>query len=135
MAGRARDAAARGGAARTVGLTQQLLGMNGRLAQWLARSGLDAAALTAAGAVGMLAGDPQDIISTVLERRDRLGIDELVVPAEMARRLPARAPGAQREPVTGAHPGQDRRVAGLSVSGARAHTGRKAGAGRRRPNR
>ena len=84
MAGRAKDAAARGGAARPVGLTQQLLGMNGRLAQWLARSGLDAAALTAAGAVGMPAGDPQDIISTVLERRDRLGIDELVVPAEMA---------------------------------------------------
>jgi alkanesulfonate monooxygenase SsuD/methylene tetrahydromethanopterin reductase-like flavin-dependent oxidoreductase (luciferase family) len=84
MAGRAKDAAARGGAARPVGLTQQLLGMNGRLAQWLARSGLDAAALTAAGAVGMLAGDPQDIVSTVLERRDRLGIDELVVPAEMA---------------------------------------------------
>ena len=84
MAGRARDAAARGGAVRTVGLTQQLLGMHGRLAQWLARSGLDAAALTAAGAVGMPAGDPEDIISAVLERRDRLGIDELVVPAEMA---------------------------------------------------
>ncbi len=84
MAGRAKDAAAQGGAARPVGLTQQLLGMNGRLAHWLARSGLDAAALTAAGAVGMLTGDPQDIVSTVLERRDRLGIDELVVPAEMA---------------------------------------------------
>jgi hypothetical protein len=32
----------------------------------------------------MLAGDPQDIIGTILERRDRLGIDELVVPAEFA---------------------------------------------------
>ena len=84
MAGRAREAAARGGATRRVGLTQQMLGMNGRLAQWLARSGLDAAALTAAGAAGMLAGDPQDIIGTILERRDRLGIDELVVPAEFA---------------------------------------------------
>jgi len=84
MAGRARDAAAAGGTARRVGLTQQLLGIDGRLPPWLARSGLDAAALTAAGAVGMLAGDPRDIIGTVLERRDRLGIDELVVPAEMA---------------------------------------------------
>jgi len=83
-AGRARDAVASGGAARRVGLTQQVFGLHGRLSQWLARAGLDASALTAAGAVGMLAGDPQEIIGSVLERRDQLGIDELVVPAELA---------------------------------------------------
>jgi alkanesulfonate monooxygenase SsuD/methylene tetrahydromethanopterin reductase-like flavin-dependent oxidoreductase (luciferase family) len=84
MAGRARDAVASGGAGRRVSLTQQVFGLHGRLAQWLARSGLEASALTAAGAVGMFAGDPQEIISSVLERRDQLGIDELVVPAELA---------------------------------------------------
>jgi alkanesulfonate monooxygenase SsuD/methylene tetrahydromethanopterin reductase-like flavin-dependent oxidoreductase (luciferase family) len=84
MAGRARDAVASGGTGRRVGLTQQVFGLHGRLAQWLARSGLDASALTAAGAVGMVAGDPQEIVGSVLERRELLGIDELVVPEEMA---------------------------------------------------
>jgi alkanesulfonate monooxygenase SsuD/methylene tetrahydromethanopterin reductase-like flavin-dependent oxidoreductase (luciferase family) len=84
MAARAGDAVARGGAGRRVSLTQQVLGIHGRLPQWLARSGLDAAALSAAGAVGMLAGSPQQMVRSILERRDRLGIDEVVVPAEMA---------------------------------------------------
>ena len=84
MAARATDAAALGGAGRSVGLTHQLMGLNGRLSSWLARSGLDAAALTAAGAVGMPAGEPEEIARAIRVRCDRFGIDEVVVPAEMA---------------------------------------------------
>ncbi len=48
------------------------------------RGGLDAGALAEAGAVGMLTGDAAQMADTLLELRAGLGIDEFVVPAELA---------------------------------------------------
>jgi alkanesulfonate monooxygenase SsuD/methylene tetrahydromethanopterin reductase-like flavin-dependent oxidoreductase (luciferase family) len=84
MAARAREAVVRAGRGRDVGLSMQLVGMGDRLPTWLVRSGLDAAALAHAGAVGLLTGDTADMARGILERRDRWGIDEVVVPGEVA---------------------------------------------------
>ena len=85
----------------------------------------------------MLAGDPQDIIGAILERRDRLGIDELVVPAEIAGDFLPVLRGLGVEPVRRRPPGDGPPVvAGLSVRLARAHTGTKRpAAGDAAPNR
>jgi alkanesulfonate monooxygenase SsuD/methylene tetrahydromethanopterin reductase-like flavin-dependent oxidoreductase (luciferase family) len=83
MALRARAAVAHAGGGREVGLTQQLVGMGDRLPTWLVRSGLDAVALAEAGAVGLLRGAPEDMTAVLLERRNRWGIDEVVVPGEV----------------------------------------------------
>ena len=65
-------------------MTLQLVGLAGRLPAWLQRGGLDAGALTEAGAVGMLTGDAAQMADTVLELRATLGIDEVVVPEDLA---------------------------------------------------
>jgi alkanesulfonate monooxygenase SsuD/methylene tetrahydromethanopterin reductase-like flavin-dependent oxidoreductase (luciferase family) len=86
----ARDAVLRGNssqasAGREVGLTQQLFGICDLLPEWLVQvAGLDAATLAAAGAVGLMRGGPEEMATTLLERQDRLGIDEVVVPGELA---------------------------------------------------
>jgi alkanesulfonate monooxygenase SsuD/methylene tetrahydromethanopterin reductase-like flavin-dependent oxidoreductase (luciferase family) len=68
----------------TVSLSLQLSGLAGRLPTWLIRSGLDPQALAAAGAVGMLTGDAQQMADTLRRRRDELGIDEVIVPGDLA---------------------------------------------------
>ena len=65
-------------------LSLQLSGLAGRLPTWLSRSGLDPEALAAAGAVGMLTGGPQEMADTVRRHRDELGIDEVIVPGDLA---------------------------------------------------
>ncbi len=67
-----------------LGLSLQLSGLAGRLPDWLSRSGLDPEALAAAGAVGMLTGDAEQMADTLRRRRDELGLDEVIVPGELA---------------------------------------------------
>ena len=67
-----------------IGLSLQVSGLAGRLPAWLRRGGLDPKALAEAGAVGMLTGDAQEMADTVRRRRDELGIDEIIVPGELA---------------------------------------------------
>ncbi len=71
-------------AATPPGVSLQLSGLAGRLPTWLSRSGLDPKALAAAGAVGMLTGDPEQMADTLRRRRDEFGIDEVIVPGELA---------------------------------------------------
>ena len=68
----------------TIGLSQQLSGLAGRLPAWLTRGGLDPRTLAAAGAVGMLVGDAAAMADTLRGRREELGIDEIIVPGELA---------------------------------------------------
>lgn len=65
-------------------LSQQLSGLAGRLPAWLSRSGLDPQVLADAGAVGMLTGDPAEMSDTIARRTEQFGIDEYVVPGELA---------------------------------------------------
>ena len=74
----------RNAAGRALPLSLQLVGLAGRLPAWLQRGGLDARALEATGAVGMLTGDAAPMADTLLELRSTLGIDEFVVPGELA---------------------------------------------------
>ena len=67
-----------------LGLSLQLSGLAGRLPAWLSRGGLDPEALAAAGAVGMLTGDAQQMAETLRHRRDEIGIDEVIVPGDLA---------------------------------------------------
>ena len=69
---------------RALPLSLQLVGLAGRVPSWLESGGLDAGAQTAAGAVGMLTGDAAQMADTLLERRATLGIDEFVVPGDVA---------------------------------------------------
>jgi len=63
----------------------QLVGAGGRLVQWIARqTGLDAGSLASAGAVAVLGEDENAMVDGLLERRERLGINRFVVPAEFA---------------------------------------------------
>ncbi len=71
-------------APQSVRISLQLSGVAGKLPEWLARGGLDAAALADAGAVGMLTGDVQQMADTVRERQEVFGIDECVVPGDLA---------------------------------------------------
>ena len=71
-------------AAESLGLSLQLSGLAGRLPTWLSRSGLDPETLANAGAVGMLTGDAQQMADTLRRRRDESGIDEVIVPGELA---------------------------------------------------
>ena len=75
---------ARSAAGRSVVLIQQLVGLAGRLPEWLQRGGLDPRQLAGAGAVGMLTGDAAEMADTLLERQATHGIDEVVVPADLA---------------------------------------------------
>ena len=74
----------RAAAPRTIGLSQQLSGLAGRLPAWLTCSGLDPRTMAAAGAVGMLIGDAAAMADTLRARREDLGIDEIIVPGELA---------------------------------------------------
>ena len=74
----------RSAAGRPVVLIQQMVGLAGRLPAWLQRSGLDPVQLAAGRAVGMLTGDAAEMADTLLERQATHGIDEFVVPADLA---------------------------------------------------
>jgi len=74
---RARDAAAG-----PISLSQQLTGLAGRLPQWLSHSGLNPESL--AGTAGMLTGDVAQMVDTLLQRQETTGIDEFIVPGELA---------------------------------------------------
>jgi hypothetical protein len=50
-------------------------------ARW---GGLDGAALAATGAVGVLPHEPDEALAVLRERAERLGIDEVIVPADLA---------------------------------------------------
>ncbi|HEX5532351.1 MAG TPA: LLM class flavin-dependent oxidoreductase [Actinomycetales bacterium] len=63
----------------------QLVGAGGRLVQWIARqTGLDAGSLASAGAVAVLGEEKDAMVDGLLERRELLGINRFVVPAELA---------------------------------------------------
>ena len=73
--------------ARAAGATrfsQQLTGLAGRLPTWLSRSGLDPRVLADSGAAGMLTGDVVEMADTLTRRTELLGIDEYVVPGDLA---------------------------------------------------
>ena len=73
--------------ARVTGATRlslQLSGLAGRLPAWLSQSGLDPQVLADAAAVGMLTGDPAEMADTITRRTEQFGIDEYVVPGELA---------------------------------------------------
>jgi alkanesulfonate monooxygenase SsuD/methylene tetrahydromethanopterin reductase-like flavin-dependent oxidoreductase (luciferase family) len=76
-AGRAREAAPG-----PIALSQQITGLAGRLPMWLSRSGLDPEEL--AGTAGMLTGDVAHMADTLRRRHEETGIDEFVVPGELA---------------------------------------------------
>jgi alkanesulfonate monooxygenase SsuD/methylene tetrahydromethanopterin reductase-like flavin-dependent oxidoreductase (luciferase family) len=67
-----------------IGLTLQLSGIAGKLPTWLARIGLDPAAMTQSGAIGMLTGDAGAMTDTLQRWRSEFGIDEILVPGELA---------------------------------------------------
>jgi len=67
-----------------LGLSLQVSGLAGRLPDWLIDFGLDPQVLTNARAVGMLTGDAPQMADTVRRRHDELGLDEVVVPGELA---------------------------------------------------
>ncbi|WP_278260540.1 LLM class flavin-dependent oxidoreductase [Nocardia sp. AG03] len=70
---------------REVRYTLQLVGLGDRLPTWLTtRLGHTAEQLRAAGAAGLLPSDPQAAVHILEARRERLGIDELIVPGELA---------------------------------------------------
>ncbi len=64
--------------------SQQLSGLAGRLPTWLSRSGLDPQSMADAGAVGMLTGGPADMAETLNRRTELFGIDEYIVPGDLA---------------------------------------------------
>lgn len=73
--------------ARAAGATRlslQLTGLAGRLPAWLSRSGLDPRILAEAGAVGMLTGDSSEMAETITRRAELFGIDEYIVPGDLA---------------------------------------------------
>ncbi|WP_316573377.1 LLM class flavin-dependent oxidoreductase [Nocardia canadensis] len=70
---------------RDVRCTLQLVGVGERLPHWLsARLGHTADKLRDAGAAGLLPSDPQAAVDILESRSARYGIDELIVPGELA---------------------------------------------------
>ncbi|MEV0250191.1 LLM class flavin-dependent oxidoreductase [Nocardia sp. NPDC050712] len=68
---------------RDIRFTHQLVGLGDRLPHFLgARLGLTAAGLQQAGAAGLL--DPATAVAVLDDRREKYGIDEVIVPAELA---------------------------------------------------
>ena len=67
-----------------IGLTLQLSGVAGKLTTWVARSGLDSQLLTETNAIGMLNGDAAQMTDTLQRWSAEFGIDEVVVPGELA---------------------------------------------------
>jgi hypothetical protein len=72
-------------AGRRVRLSHQVTGIGDLVPAWLARGGLGAALQSERGAAGWFpADDPDAVASALAQRADELGIDEVVVPAELA---------------------------------------------------
>ena len=70
---------------REVHFTHQLVGIGDELPFWLSkRLGLTAAGLRAAGSAAVLDSDPAAVAEVLEYRREEYGIDELIVPAELA---------------------------------------------------
>lgn len=69
---------------RRIGLTLQVSGVAGRLTSWVARSGVDPQARTTSKAIGMLNGDAGQMADTLQRWHAEFGIDEIVVPGELA---------------------------------------------------
>ncbi|MEV0061330.1 LLM class flavin-dependent oxidoreductase [Nocardia sp. NPDC050718] len=70
---------------RDVRFTLQLVGVGAQLPIWLsARLGYTASALRDANAAGLLPSDPQAAVDILESRSARYGIDELIVPGELA---------------------------------------------------
>ncbi|MGZ4650584.1 MAG: LLM class flavin-dependent oxidoreductase [Kineosporiaceae bacterium] len=72
-------------AGRRVRLSHQVSGIGDSVPFWLRRQGLDAGVFRDHGAAGWFpSDDPDAIAATLTERARTLGIDEVVVPAELA---------------------------------------------------
>jgi alkanesulfonate monooxygenase SsuD/methylene tetrahydromethanopterin reductase-like flavin-dependent oxidoreductase (luciferase family) len=72
-------------AGRQVRLSHQVSGIGEVLPAWLRHQGLDTALLRERGAAGWFpAGDHDGVAAVLIERAQALGIDEVVVPAELA---------------------------------------------------
>lgn len=70
---------------RRIPIGYQIAGIGEELQYWVGkRSGMSADDLRRAGAVAVLDGDPDTAAQQIRDRRDRLGIDELLVPADLA---------------------------------------------------
>ncbi|MFC8386663.1 LLM class flavin-dependent oxidoreductase [Nocardia sp. NPDC057272] len=70
---------------REVRFTLQLVGIGDQLPIWLStRLGHTPDKLRAAGAAGLLPSDPQAAVEILESRSERYGIDELIVPGELA---------------------------------------------------
>jgi alkanesulfonate monooxygenase SsuD/methylene tetrahydromethanopterin reductase-like flavin-dependent oxidoreductase (luciferase family) len=70
---------------RDIRFSQQLVGIGDQIPFWTGkRLGHTAAGLRAAGAAGMLDADPAAAAEVLEYRREKYGIDELVVPGELA---------------------------------------------------
>jgi len=83
-------------AGRRVRCSLQLVSVGGQVSAAFARwAGPDAAGLSASRAVAVLPPDPDEALAVLQDRADRLGVDEVVVPAVLAA---AAAPLLQRLP-------------------------------------
>jgi hypothetical protein len=76
--------AAAAGRATPPGITQALVGVGDRVPARLAAQGLDAAALAAGDAAGLLTGDAEAVAAVLRDRYERYGVDEVVVADELA---------------------------------------------------
>lgn len=65
-------------------MTFQVAGIGDRLPGWMQHAGLEAAALRARGAAGLLPGDPDEAAAELSSWPARFGIHEVVVPSELA---------------------------------------------------
>ena len=71
-------------AGRRVRLSHQITSIGDVIPAWLARGGLQAALLRERGAAGWFpADDPDAVVAELVRRADELGIDEVVIPAEL----------------------------------------------------
>ncbi|MBF6173183.1 LLM class flavin-dependent oxidoreductase [Nocardia blacklockiae] len=70
---------------RPVAFTTQLVGIGDEMPRWPGSWTVpDAAALRAAGAVGLLPADPGAAAEVLRQREEKYGIDELIVPGDLA---------------------------------------------------
>ncbi|WP_019931634.1 LLM class flavin-dependent oxidoreductase [Nocardia sp. BMG111209] len=77
------SAADRPAALGPVALSLQIAGIGDRLNAFVAAQGLNAADLREAGSIAVLPEDPAEIVDILTGRRDKFGIDEVIVPAEL----------------------------------------------------
>ncbi|MFJ1458620.1 LLM class flavin-dependent oxidoreductase [Nocardia sp. N2S4-5] len=71
---------------RPIAFTSQLVGIGDEMPRWPGAWKVpDAAELRAAGAVGLLPADPGEAAEILDHRREKYGIDELIVPGDLAR--------------------------------------------------